>query len=89
MKMHHLDKEKVEAIMLKVKQVVDSGKYPADVIEEIFKLSQVDGEKFLVLITFLSMTFPTTTEHGELWCKRFNNQTVNQILCDQTILTIR
>ena len=41
MKMHHLDKEKVEAIMLKVKQVVDSGQYPADVIEEIFKLSQV------------------------------------------------
>ena len=47
MKMHHLDKEKVEEIMLKVKQVVDSGQYPADVIEEIFKLSQVDGEKFL------------------------------------------
>ena len=47
MKMHHLDKEKVEAIMLKVKQVVDSGQYPADVIEEIFKLSEVDGEKFL------------------------------------------
>jgi len=47
MKMHHLDKEKVEAIMLKVKQVVESGQYPADVIEEIFKLSEVDGEKFL------------------------------------------
>ena len=47
MKMHHLDKEKVEAIMEKVKQVVDSGQYPADIIEEIFKLSDVDGEKFL------------------------------------------
>ena len=35
--MHHLDKEKVEAIMEKVKQVVDSGQYPADIIEEIFK----------------------------------------------------
>ena len=45
--MHHLDKEKVEAIMEKVKQVVDSGHYPADIIEEIFKLSDVDGEKFL------------------------------------------
>ena len=30
-----------------VKQVVDSGQYPADIIEEIFKLSDVDGEKFL------------------------------------------
>ena len=47
MKMHHLDKEKVEAIMLKVKQVVESGQYPADIIEEIFQLSEVDGEKFL------------------------------------------
>ena len=45
--MHHLDKEKVEAIMEKVKKVVDSGQYPADIIEEIFKLSDVDGEKFL------------------------------------------
>ena len=47
MKMHHLDKEQVEAIMLKVKEVVDSGQYPADTIEAIFKLSDVDGEKFL------------------------------------------
>ena len=47
MKMHHLDKEKVEAIMLKVQQVVESGQYPADIIEEIFQLSEVDGEKFL------------------------------------------
>ena len=47
MKMHHLDKEKVEAVMLKVKQVVESGQYPADIIEEIFQLSEVDGEKFL------------------------------------------
>ena len=47
MKMHHLDKEKVEAVMLKVKEVVDSGQYPPELIEEIFKLSEVDGEKFL------------------------------------------
>ena len=47
MKMHHLDKKKVEAIMLKVKQVVESGQYPADIIEEIFQLSEVDGKKFL------------------------------------------
>ena len=47
MKMHHLDKEKVKAVMLKVKQVVESGQYPADIIEEIFQLSEVDGKKFL------------------------------------------
>ena len=47
MKMHHLDKDKVEAVMLKVKEVIDSGEYPADKIEDIFKLSEVDGEKFL------------------------------------------
>ena len=47
MKMHHLDKEKVEAVMQKVKEVVDSGQYPPELIEEIFKLSEVDGEKFL------------------------------------------
>jgi hypothetical protein len=45
MKMHHLNKDQVEAIMLKVKEVVDSGQYPADTIEAIFKLS--NGEKFL------------------------------------------
>ena len=47
MKMHHLDKEKVEAVMQKVKEVVDSGQYPPELIEKIFKLSEVDGEKFL------------------------------------------
>ena len=45
--MHHLDKEKVEAIMKKVKQVVDSRQFPAEIIEEIFNLSEVDGKKFL------------------------------------------
>ena len=47
MKMHHLDKEKVGAIMGVVKEVLDSGEYPPDKIEKIFKLSEVDGEKFL------------------------------------------
>ena len=47
MKMHHLDKEKVETIMQRVKEVIESGEYPPDKIEEIFKLSEVDGEKFL------------------------------------------
>ena len=47
MKMHHLDEDKVKVIMLKVKEVIDSGEYPPDKIEEIFKLSEVDGEKFL------------------------------------------
>ena len=45
--MHHLGKEQVVAIMLKVKEVVDSGQYPANIIEAIFKLSDVDGVKFL------------------------------------------
>ena len=47
MKMHHLDKEQVEAVMQKVKEVVDSGQYPADTIEAIFELSKVDGKNFL------------------------------------------
>ena len=47
MKMHHLDKEQVEAVMQKVKEVVDSGQYPADIIEAIFELSKVDGKNFL------------------------------------------
>ena len=47
MKMHHLSKEKVEAVMQKVKEVVDSGTFPQEKIEEIFKLSEVDGVGFL------------------------------------------
>ena len=47
MKMHHLSKENVEAIMGKVKVVVESGDYPPEKIEELFKLSDVDAEKFL------------------------------------------
>ena len=47
MKMHHLDKEQVESVMEKVKEVVDSGQYPADTIEAIFELSKVDGKNFL------------------------------------------
>jgi hypothetical protein len=47
MKMHHLDKEKVGAIMGVVKEVLDSGEYPPEKIEAIFKLSEVEGEKFL------------------------------------------
>ena len=46
MKMHHLDKEKVGAIMGVVKEVLDSGEYPEDKIGEIFNLSEVDFEKF-------------------------------------------
>ena len=47
MKMHHLSKEEVEALMAKVKEVADSGDYPPDKMEEIFTLSKVEGEKFL------------------------------------------
>ena len=46
MKMHHLDKEKVEAVMLKVKQVVESGQYPADIIEEIFNSPKLMAKSF-------------------------------------------
>jgi hypothetical protein len=47
MKMHHLDPETVEKIMTTVKKVVDSGEYPMDTMDEIFKLSGVDGKQFL------------------------------------------
>lgn len=47
MKMHHLDKEKVGAIMEVVRQTLESGEYPPDKIEKIFNLSEVDAEKFL------------------------------------------
>ena len=47
MKMHHLSKEEVEAILALVREVVESGEYPPDKIEEIFKLSKVVPEKFL------------------------------------------
>ncbi len=47
MKMHHLSRETVDSIMEKVKVVVETEDYSPDKIEEIFKLSEVDGEKFL------------------------------------------
>ena len=47
MKMHHLSKETVDAIMGKVREVIQSGDYAPKVIEEIFKLSEVDPENFL------------------------------------------
>ncbi len=47
MKMHHLSQETVELILGKVKELADSGDYPPDKVEEVFKLSEMDGEKFL------------------------------------------
>lgn len=47
MKMHHLSEEEVQTIMEKVQAVVDSGEFNPDVMEEIFTLSGVDGNKFL------------------------------------------
>ena len=47
MKMHHLSKETVDAIMGKVREVIKSGDYAPAVIEEIFKLCEVDPENFL------------------------------------------
>lgn len=47
MKMHHLSPERVEEIMVIVREVIDSGEYPTDKMDEIFKLSGVDGAKFI------------------------------------------
>ena len=47
MKIHHLEREEVGNILVKVRDLVDSGQYPPDKMEEIFTLSKVDGNKFL------------------------------------------
>ena len=47
MKMHHLSPEDVEKIMNVVREVIDSGEYPTDKMDEIFKHSGVDGAKFI------------------------------------------
>ena len=47
MKMHHLSKETVDSIMEKVREILESGNYDPEKIEAIFKLSEVDPEKFL------------------------------------------
>lgn len=47
MKMHHLSEETVASIMEKVGEVLESGNYAPENIEGIFKLSEVDPEKFL------------------------------------------
>ncbi|MFQ5451746.1 MAG: hypothetical protein ACE5E9_14045 [Nitrospinaceae bacterium] len=45
--MHHLSKEKVDTILGKVQEILESGDYDPEKIEEIFLLSDVDAEKFL------------------------------------------
>ena len=45
--MNHLSKEIVEQIMKVVRDVIASGDYSPDKMEEIFKLSGVEGEKFI------------------------------------------
>ncbi|MEC7641241.1 MAG: hypothetical protein VYC17_03710 [Nitrospinota bacterium] len=47
MKMNHLSKEKVEEIMQKVQAALAEENFDPDKIEELFKLSEVEGEKFL------------------------------------------
>lgn len=47
MKMNHLSKEKVDLIMIKVREIVASENYAPDKMEEVFTLSEVDGNKFL------------------------------------------
>jgi len=47
MKMHHLSKETVDLILGKVKELADSGNFTTERVEEVFKLSEMDGPKFL------------------------------------------
>ncbi len=47
MKMHHLSKEKVEQIMEKVKILVETESDDQEKYQEIFALSEMDGEKYL------------------------------------------
>ena len=47
MKMNHLSKEKVDEIIQKVEAVLAEEEFNQDKMEEIFKLSEVEGEKFL------------------------------------------
>ena len=47
MKMHHLSQEKVDLILEKVKELMDRGDYPPELMEEVFSLSEMDGTKFL------------------------------------------
>lgn len=58
MKMHHLSPEDVEKIMEVVRDVTDSGEYPTDKMDKIFKLSGVDGAKFIEC-----KNHPIQTEH--------------------------
>ena len=45
--MHHLSKETVDLILGKVKELADSGNFTPERVEEVFKLSEMDGPKFL------------------------------------------
>ncbi|MBI5428777.1 MAG: hypothetical protein HZA02_10990, partial [Nitrospinae bacterium] len=47
MKMNHLSKETVDAVLEKVQDVVARNDYSPGKMGEIFKLSEADGEKFL------------------------------------------
>jgi len=47
MKMNHLSKEQVGEVMKKIREVLDSGEFHPDRMEEIFNLSKVEGDKFL------------------------------------------
>tara|TARA_B100000686_G_C16622727_1_gene880127 strand:+ start:293 stop:604 length:312 start_codon:yes stop_codon:yes gene_type:complete len=44
--MNHLSKESVRKIMILVQEVVKNDDYSSEKMGEIFKLSEVDGEKF-------------------------------------------
>ena len=47
MKMNHLSKEKVDEILQKIQSALADKEFDPDEMEEIFKLSEVEGEKFL------------------------------------------
>ncbi len=62
MKMHHLSPEQVEKIMTVIREVLDSGEYPTDKMDQIFKLSGVDGAKFIDCINHPSQSEQTKFE---------------------------
>lgn len=47
MKMNHLSKETVDALLLKIQEIVAANDYSPEKMEAVFKLSEVDSEKYL------------------------------------------
>ena len=47
MKMHHLDKEKVQAVMGKIRELGGGRQLSTEQVEELFNLSGMEGSKFI------------------------------------------